>query len=114
MERDKCERTFTLADGRRLGYCEVGQTDGTPILYFPGWTDSRLTRHPDDSVVADLGIRLIAIDRPGIGLSDPKPDRTYLSWVDDVSEMIDGLAIERFAVLGRSGGAPYVAACALR
>lgn len=57
---------------------------------------------------------MISIDRPGIGLSDPKPKRTLLDWPDDVLELADALNIERFAVLGISGGGPYSLACAYK
>jgi len=58
------------------------------------------------------GIRLIALDRPGYGLSDSQPDRTLLDWPRDVAAVADILGLDRFAVAGVSGGAPYAAACA--
>jgi pimeloyl-ACP methyl ester carboxylesterase len=60
------------------------------------------------------GIRVIAPDRPGFGLSTYKPRRTILDWPDDVVELADALGIERFAVMGVSGGGPYAAACAYK
>ena len=57
-------------------------------------------------------VRLIAPDRPGFGLSDPHLDRTFLSWAADVAELADALAIDRFAVMGLSGGAPHAAVVA--
>jgi pimeloyl-ACP methyl ester carboxylesterase len=61
-----------------------------------------------------MGIRLIAIDRPGFGLSDFKPRRTIVEWPDDVVKIANALSIHRFATIGVSGGGPYAAACALR
>jgi pimeloyl-ACP methyl ester carboxylesterase len=61
-----------------------------------------------------LGTRVIAIDRPGIGLSDPVPARSLLSWTDDVAALADALGIDRFAILGVSAGGPYALACAHR
>jgi pimeloyl-ACP methyl ester carboxylesterase len=55
---------------------------------------------------------VIAVDRPGIGGSDPQPGRRVLDWPTDVAELADSLGLERFAVLGVSFGGPYVRACA--
>jgi pimeloyl-ACP methyl ester carboxylesterase len=58
------------------------------------------------------GVRLIAIDRPGMGLSAFQPSRRLVDWPDDVVEVATTLGLDRFAVLGISGGGPYAAACA--
>jgi pimeloyl-ACP methyl ester carboxylesterase len=58
-----------------------------------------------------LGVRLIAVDRPGIGLSDPLPGRSLISWPADVAQLADRLELERFAIVGWSGGGPYALAC---
>jgi pimeloyl-ACP methyl ester carboxylesterase len=73
---------------------------------------SRLARHPDDQLTASLGVRLITVDRAGIGQSDPDPAKTLLSSAEDLRAVADKLALERFAVLGHSGGGPYALACA--
>ena len=57
---------------------------------------------------------MITVDRPGHGLSDFQRSRTLLNWPDDVEELADALGFDRFAAAGISGGAPYVAACALK
>ncbi len=59
-------------------------------------------------------VRIIAPDRPGFGLSDFQRGRTLLDWPDDVACLADELGIDRFAVLGVSGGGPYALACAYR
>ena len=65
-------------------------------------------------VASRLNARVIAVDRPGFGLSDFKPGRQILDWPDDVIELADALRLSRFAVLGLSSGGPYAAVCALR
>ena len=82
------------------------------MLYFPGGGDSRLTRHPDDSIAAELGVRLLAVERPGCGLSDRARRRTLADWARDVEELADALELERFAVLGWSAGGPHALATA--
>jgi pimeloyl-ACP methyl ester carboxylesterase len=104
---------YIEVDGdRRLAYRSTGPADGFPLFFFHGLGQSRLTVHPDESIIDDLGIRLVAIDRPGVGLSDPQPKRILLDWPADVSVIADRLGYQQFAILGHSAGAPYVAACA--
>jgi pimeloyl-ACP methyl ester carboxylesterase len=56
--------------------------------------------------------RALALDRPGIGRSTPHPGRRLLDWPCDVAAFADAFGLERFAVLGWSGGGPYAIACA--
>mgnify|MGYP001085269277 CR=1 FL=1 len=111
---DKTANTIRLKDGRLLGYAEFGDPAGKPIFHFHGIPSSRLEGKYADEVAAKHGVRLIAVDRPGIGLSDFKPKRTILDWPDDVVELADALEIVRFVVEGISGGGPYSAACAYK
>ncbi|HET7052348.1 MAG TPA: hypothetical protein VFI09_00340 [Solirubrobacterales bacterium] len=68
-----------LADGRALAYAEWGPGDGRPLLHFHGIPDGRFSWGAG-SVCLDRGIRLIAVDRPGVGGSDPKPGRSVADW----------------------------------
>lgn len=99
-----------LTDGRALGYSEWGARDGFPVLGFLGTSLSWLAHLGSDAPRA-AGVRLLLVDRPGYGLSDFQPGRTLLDWPRDVAELADGLGIDRFAVLGMSGGGPHAAAC---
>lgn len=105
-------RKITLRDGRALSYAEYGDPSGEPILYFHGLPGSRLDAQLTEPVASRLGVRVIAVDRPGFGRSDFKPDRTIGEWPQDVGQLADALDLERFAVMGVSGGGPYAAACA--
>ncbi len=100
-----------LDDGRRLGYAEYGDSDGSPVFLFHGTPCSRLMFRSIDPIGKVTRTRLIALDRPGIGLSDPQPGRTLLDWPGDVATTANRLGIDRFAVAGVSGGGPYAAAC---
>ncbi len=106
------QQTHTLSDGRRLGYQSLGDPGGRPIFWFHGTPGSRLILSPDDWVTRLPGVRVITADRPGYGLSDPKPDRTLADWARDVAELADHLGVDRFAVAGESGGGPHALACA--
>jgi pimeloyl-ACP methyl ester carboxylesterase len=108
------DRVLRLRDGRQLGYAEYGDRAGRPLIALHGTPGSRLMLRVADEQARRLGIHLIAPDRPGFGLSDPKPGRRLLDWPDDLAELADALGIGRFALVGISGGGPYAGACARR
>lgn len=103
-------RVLSLPDGRRLGISERGTADGLPLLFFHGFAGSRL-QCPDDGGAAALGVRLIAVDRPAVGLSDRKAGRRPIDWADDVRALADALDLNRFAIMAWSAGAPHALAC---
>ena len=104
--------TVQAADGRTLMYESWGAPDGEPVFLFHGTPGSRVGPHPRPSVLYRLGIRLICHDRPGYGGSDPLPGRSVAHAAEDVAAIADHLGLDRFAVVGRSGGAPHALACA--
>jgi pimeloyl-ACP methyl ester carboxylesterase len=114
MSLDKTKQAIKLKDGRTLGYAEYGVAKGNPIFEFHGNPSSRLGSRLFGAAACRLGIRVIGIDRPGMGLSDYKPDRKLLDWPDDVLELAKALAIDRFPIVGGSGGVPSVLACAYK
>ncbi|NJD08419.1 MAG: alpha/beta hydrolase, partial [Methylococcaceae bacterium] len=101
-----------LRDGRRLGYACYGDPAGRPLLYFHGLPSSRLEAGFMHAPALRLGIRVIAVDRPGYGRSDFQQERRLLDWPDDIRQLADALGLDRFGVLGVSGGGPYTLACA--
>jgi pimeloyl-ACP methyl ester carboxylesterase len=106
-------QSFRLPAGRSLTYAEYGAIGGKPVFYFHGQSGSRLEPamlEPDDFKKA--GIRLIACDRPGMGGSDFQPGRGFSHWPADITALADSLGLEKFGVLGVSGGGGYSSACA--
>ena len=106
-------QTVKLADGRKIGFAEYGDAHGIPIFYFHGLPGSRLEAGNFNDVAIANHYRLIGIDRPGMGLSSIDRKRTILSWAADVTNFANYLGIEKFSIVGHSGGGPFVAACAL-
>lgn len=104
--------TVGLADGRVIGYREYGEPTGVPVLYLHGMPGSRLDPAPLDTDYRRLGVRIVAIERPGYGLSTARRSWHLLDWATDVAGAVDQLLGERFAVLGVSSGGKYAAACA--
>jgi pimeloyl-ACP methyl ester carboxylesterase len=95
-----------------LGYAEYGAAGGKPVLVFHGSPGARVQARVAHAPALARGIRIIAPDRPGQGLSTRRSGRAIADWPDDVRELADALGIARFAVVGISGGGPYAAACA--
>ncbi len=97
-----------LPDGRRIAYRCHGPADKPAVFYFHGWPGSRI-----EPGFFDLdAVRLIALDRPGYGASDPLSQRQLKDWPGDVAAVADALGLSRFGIVGLSGGGPYAAACA--
>jgi pimeloyl-ACP methyl ester carboxylesterase len=92
--------------GRSVAVDDVGDPTGAPVVYLHGTPDSRLARHPDDALAAAAGVRLLAVDRPGYGRTDPRaPGAGPLAFADDVAAVLDRLGVERCGALAWSGGA---------
>jgi pimeloyl-ACP methyl ester carboxylesterase len=100
-----------LPHERVLGVLQSGASAGKPIFFFPGIGVSASAIHPDSNLAESLGVRVISIDRPGIGKSSRAANRTLLDWPVDVAAIADQFGIDRFGVLGWSGGGPYALAC---
>jgi pimeloyl-ACP methyl ester carboxylesterase len=102
-----------LPSGRRIGYAEYGDPSGPLVFYFHGTPGSRI----EAGLIADeataAGVRLVALERPGIGLSDYQSNRRILSWPTDVASAAEALGYggTSFGIVGLSGGAPYALAC---
>ena len=65
-----------------------------------------------ESAAKALGLRFVCVDRPGLGKSDPQPDRTFAGWADDLEAVADALGAKTFAVTGWSEGGPWALAAA--
>jgi len=107
-------RYLQLPDGRHLAYAEYGDPRGLPVVYCHGFPGSRLEARLFAASARQGNLRVISADRNGLGESDHRPDRTILDWPDDVTALADALGMDRFHLIGISGGGPYALACAHR
>jgi pimeloyl-ACP methyl ester carboxylesterase len=101
-----------LPDGRQLAYLEGGDPAGYPVVGLHGTPGCRLNRLPDDSVYARAGARYITTDRAGFGQSSRHHGRSVADEAADVRAVADALGLDRFSVVGGSGGGPHALACA--
>ncbi|GAA3943813.1 alpha/beta hydrolase [Actinomadura viridis] len=100
-----------MPDGRLLGWAEWGPPDGAPVLLCPGAATSRWLGF-GAGVVDALGVRLVSVDRPGLGASTPAPGRTFSGFAGDIRRLCALRGLGRPAVVGNSQGAPFAIACA--
>lgn len=98
-----------LPNGRRLHYAEYGAPTGALVLYFHGTPGSHLEVGLIDEELHESGIRLLSIDRPGMGYSTYYGGRRITDWPCDVEDFLAviGSGDEPFGVIALSGGAPY-------
>jgi len=96
-----------------MAYACFGNPSGTPVVYCHGFPGSRLDGALMEEPAEALGIRLIAPDRPGFGHSTFQPGRAISDWSRDLECLADHLGLDRFSLLGVSGGGPYALAAAI-
>lgn len=101
-------QVLKLPDGRQLGYITLGR--GNPVVYFHGTASSRLEAMLLKGLTRNANLQIIGVDRPGYGLSTFKPQRNLKSFSEDINYLADYLGLERFGVLGWSGGGVFALA----
>ena len=107
------EGTIRVRQGRQLGVAEFGPPDGRAVVWFHGTPGARRQIPEEARLIAGAeGIRIIGIDRPGVGLSTPHLYDAVVDFAADVEIVVDRLGIDRFSVIGLSGGGPYALASA--
>jgi pimeloyl-ACP methyl ester carboxylesterase len=107
------EGTVELRDGRKIGYAEYGFPDGLPVLWFHGTPGARGQVPPmARAAAAERGMRIIAVERPGTGGSTRFQHPNLFVATDDIRQFADALELDRFGIVGLSGGGPHVLACA--
>src|SRR5215210_7734093 len=109
------ETDLKLSDGRTLHVYDTGADDADgrlTVFWHHGSPNIGAPPEPLFAAADRLGIRWVSYDRPGYGGSTPRPDRDVASAAGDASAVADALGIDRFAVMGHSGGGSHALACA--
>lgn len=109
---DGATNTVAAQDGRHLAYLDVGDPHGPLIIHNHGGPSSRIEARLFAKSASKNRLRLICVDRPGIGQSSPQETRTYSGWVDDLTTIADTLGYKEFGVTGWSEGGPWALAAA--
>lgn len=100
-----------LRDGRQLGVCQWGDPDGAALFVLHGSPGSRLLHHAGTGYV-DNHLRVITYDRPGYGVSTRLPGHRVADAAAEIRSIADFFALDRFGVVGISGGGPRALATA--
>lgn len=106
------EGRLTTSDGRTLAFLEVGDPSGPLLIHNHGGPSSRFEVRLFADVALKHGLRLIGVDRPGIGQSSPQKYRTFAGWAGDITAIADALHQREFGVMGWSEGGPWALAAA--
>jgi pimeloyl-ACP methyl ester carboxylesterase len=109
---NRTSRVQRLADGRRIGYAEFGDPDGATVLALHGTPGSRLMFALTDQAACARGLRIVAPERPGYGLSDFRRRTSLAQTAEDMTAFADALGLDRLAIIGVSGGGPFAIASA--
>ena len=101
-----------MPDGSYLGYAEYGPSDGIPLFYFHSFTSSRFECAFELDVLDQLGVRLIAPERSGYGLSSLCQRDGFHDWPERISYLANRLGIDQFHIAAFAGSSGYAMACA--
>jgi pimeloyl-ACP methyl ester carboxylesterase len=104
-------QVIEVSEGRRICFDCWGDPKGFPVFLLHGTPGSRNGPVPRGSVLYRLGVQLICYDRPGYGDSGRARGRSVADAAGDVLAIADGLKLDHFGVVGRSGGGPHALAC---
>ena len=112
--RDVPRQFVELGNGRRICYRVYGRLNGTPVVLMQSSLRSSLVWHREAQSAAELGIRLIVVERPGTGYSTADPEMTFESFAGDFEDWADRIGLDRFCLMARSSSAPFGLAVAAR
>lgn len=113
IARPKLEGNVAVSADRQLGFAEFGDPRGRAVFWLHGTPGARRQIPAEARAYAGLEkVRLIGVDRPGIGSSTAHQYPNVLAFAEDLRVIADTLGIDNFAVIGLSGGGPYTLAAA--
>lgn len=111
--RPNIQGTVAVSDDRQIGFAEFGDPLGPAVVWLHGTPGARRQIPIEARVYAEIHhIRLIGVDRPGLGLSTPHQYEAVFEFSDDLRSIADRLRIDQMNIVGLSGGGPYALACA--
>jgi pimeloyl-ACP methyl ester carboxylesterase len=113
IARPKLEGNVAVGVDRQIGFAEFGDPQGRAVFWLHGTPGARRQIPVEARIYAEAKhIRLIGLDRPGIGSSTSHQYPNVLAFAEDLRTIADALGIGQLAIIGLSGGGPYALACA--
>lgn len=111
IARPRLEGSVAVRGERRISFAEFGTPRGAPIFWMHGTPGGRRQVPVEARLYAqEHDLRIIGLDRPGIGTSTPHLYDDVLDWTGDLAVLADNLGVDTFRVIGLSGGGPYALA----
>ncbi|KDR85191.1 hypothetical protein GALMADRAFT_218273 [Galerina marginata CBS 339.88] len=88
---------------------DLGSPTGFPVVVFLGLGCVRHIMGLYEEMASCMGLRLITIDRWGLGRTEPrsKTAKGIMQWASVVEEVLDLLHIDQCSIMAHSAGAPY-------
>jgi pimeloyl-ACP methyl ester carboxylesterase/DNA-binding CsgD family transcriptional regulator len=109
-DADQAGHTLPMAQvqvqGRQIGYSDFGPAGAPPVLILHSTVTARAPPTRLVQALQQAGFRVLAVDRPGFGDSDPAPDRASHQAVAaaDIEHLCRHLGIARLDVVARGSG----------
>ncbi|KAF7182826.1 hypothetical protein CNMCM7691_002487 [Aspergillus felis] len=92
-----------------ITFADIGCTTGPPLLFLPGMFGSRYLSIPMHVIAERAGVRLLVVDRPGMGASTDVPLAQRIAvWVDMLPRLLAHLGIPRVSLVSHSAGTIYL------
>jgi len=110
--RDVAVEAVSTRDGRTLAYLEVGDPQGPLVIHNHGGPSSRFEARLLAEAASKNRLRLVCVERPGMGQSSRQKTRSYSGWADDMVTIANALGYRAFGVTGWSEGGPWALAAA--
>lgn len=92
-----------------ISFADIGGTTGPALLFLPGMFASRYLSIPMHVIAERAGVRLLVVDRPGMGASTNVPLAQRIAiWVDMLPRLLAHLGIPRVNLVSHSAGTIYL------
>lgn len=105
-------RSAEVSSGRYVHFIDDGQPSGVPLIFLGGaGTSVRAFRLMEfaRSLREQLGVRIISVERNGLGQTPFNPAVGFKEYAEDVWSLLNDLGIDRASIVAISGGGPYAA-----
>jgi pimeloyl-ACP methyl ester carboxylesterase len=105
-------RSMRVASGRSVNYIDEGRPGWIPLVFLGGaGTTVRAFGLLEfaRTLREDLGVRVISVERNGLGGTAFDPEVGFEEYADDVWAILDALGLTQTSVEAISGGGPYAA-----
>ncbi|KAL4999996.1 alpha/beta-hydrolase [Aspergillus recurvatus] len=92
-----------------VSFADLGCATGPALLYLPGMFASRYLGIPMHVMAERAGVRLLVVDRPGMGASTDVPLAKRIAvWVDIVPRLLVHLGVPCVTLVSHSAGTIYL------